>query len=563
MVTPADVRRWDPVCLENVLRALGACRDRLLDLDDELAAARPVESVWSGAAAEGARGAHEQIVERLRRLAAGVTAARVAIGDAADGVVAVQADIRRAEDMAYAQGFAVAPDGAVTDTRQVTLPVEQIEGYQQQRRADQDAVVRALRAALERAAAVDEALRAALARVTREQVDDGAAVTLVDAALAATDGAGADPPRDGTPQQNADWWRRLAPEQQEHALLTRPDLVGGLNGVPAAVRDEANRARLPDEIARIDAALADATRRRDGAMDEFTAASTQQEVAQLTGQRDALAAVSRTLGQPDRHLLLLDVDGHSQPRAAVAVGDVGTADNVGVLTPGFTSTVAGSLENYTRDVSELRNKTDDLSALEGGRSTATVVWMGYDAPQWSNVGSPINSVGLPFAAQRGGDELAGFYQGVTASRPEHDPHLVALGHSYGSTTTGYALQQAPVDDAVFFGSPGLSTGDVADLQVPTGHASVIEANGDFVADLGSFGPDPNQLDGVTPLESGAMAGPDGVSLRGSEGHSQYLTPGTTSQRSIAATLAGLPEQRAIGDNADGGDVVREIVRYLP
>ena len=67
---------------------------------------------------------------------------------------------------------------------------------------------------------------------------------------------------------------------------------------------------------------------------------------------------------------------------------------------------------------------------------------------------------------RGGADLARFYEGIDASR-RADPHLTALGHSYGSLTTGYALQQAHgVDDAVLFGSPGLGTDHVDDLHVP-------------------------------------------------------------------------------------------------
>ena len=72
-------------------------------------------------------------------------------------------------------------------------------------------------------------------------------------------------------------------------------------------------------------------------------------------------------------------------------------------------------------------------------SVATVTWMGYDAPQINEVTDWPRSVGMPGLAMRGGEDLAGFLKGINASRLQ-DPHLIALGHSYGSLTTGYALQ---------------------------------------------------------------------------------------------------------------------------
>jgi hypothetical protein len=72
--------------------------------------------------------------------------------------------------------------------------------------------------------------------------------------------------------------------------------------------------------------------------------------------------------------------------------------------------------------------------------------MGYDAPQSVDVASDDN-------AQQGGQQLARFFDGIDATRPGDPPHMVAVGHSYGSTTTGLALRQANgVDDAIFLGS---------------------------------------------------------------------------------------------------------------
>ena len=75
---------------------------------------------------------------------------------------------------------------------------------------------------------------------------------------------------------------------------------------------------------------------------------------------------------------------------------------------------------------------------------------------------------MPNLARAGGEDLAAFYQGVNASRTD-DPHLTALGHSYGSLTTGYALQHdgTGVDDAVLFGSPGPAPGSATTCTCPS------------------------------------------------------------------------------------------------
>jgi hypothetical protein len=380
------------------------------------------------------------------------------------------------------------------------------------------------------------------------------------------------PPPAGSPQQSADWWRSLTREQQNTILATNPSLIGNRDGVPAHVRDAANRARLLTEAGRLDREIAD-TKARLAAAQQSPPTVTYEgvevpnpqvrtlrsELAALTEQQAALHSVERTVGASgNRQLLLLDLDGHDAPRAAVAVGDVDTADHVAVFTPGLTSTVAKNLEGYTGDMVGVVQTSERLLGNAAGHESETVAgvaWIGYDAPQWSTLAEPDRSVALPIGAQHGGADLARFYDGINASRPDSDPHLTALGHSYGSTTTGYALQNTttPVDDAVVFGSPGLGTSDAHDLHVPDGHLNVIEAKWDGVADLGAFGTDPNHLDGAHRLSAHHETA-DGVRLDESTGHSKYLTPNTASQYNISATVAGLYDKRIEGgSNVGFGD----------
>jgi len=368
-------------------------------------------------------------------------------------------------------------------------------------------------------------------------------------------------PPDGTPADSAGWWSALSPAAQRMVVAEHPEWVGNRDGIPSAVRDEANRALLDGQVARLDVDLRSVLARYDAltapgpASLEAVWLAERNELLgrldELHRRRQVLDAVRATISGSDRRLLLLDLD-RTRPRAAVAAGDIDAAEHVAVLTPGFGNTVRGDLTDTADTADALRARS--LAALDGagrhGESVAAVAWLGYDVPV------ELLGVGTPDAARAGGADLARFYEGVDASR-RTDPHLTALGHSYGSLTTGYALQQAVgVDDAVLFGSPGIGTDHVEALHVPAGHTGVVEASWDPVADLGWFGDDPNRLDGVTGLSARAATLPDGTASVGSVLHAQYLTPGSTSQYNIAATVAGLPEQRILDPGIGVGDVVR-------
>jgi hypothetical protein len=377
------------------------------------------------------------------------------------------------------------------------------------------------------------------------------------------------PPADGSPADNAAWWAVLPPGVQQALLVTSPALVGNLAGLPAWARDRANRSRLrgaatrvkgeiaglEGRIARLQAGLAphrSAPGFEVGYYDELRQLEQlQAQREQLQDKRASLDAIERTLDKPgQRQLLLLDLSG-DRAEAAVAVGDVDTAEHVAVFTPGYTSTVDGSLEGYDTQMRQLREQAYRRSRQFGdGGEVATVTWIGYQAPQ-----EPGEVVGAGHA-EAGADTLAETVRGIDASRPD-DPHLTAIGHSYGSTTTGLAVQQpgTGVDDVVFMGSPGIGTSDIDDLRVPQGHAYVVEARGDYVADFGRFGSDPNMMEGVTGL-SAREETVDGRRLNESTGHSGYLASDSSSQYNISTVVAGVPE-RAVHDRGVGaGDVLR-------
>lgn len=389
---------------------------------------------------------------------------------------------------------------------------------------------------------------------------------VVDAALAdALDAAGPSPPPTRPmsapatvpgldPEGVARWWGGLDPGARVALERDRPALVGGLDGLPAAVRDRANRRVLAtaQEQARVDEVTA--RDRLARSRDPVEVARAGVALHEVRTRLARLGAVAAAVDRPGRALLDLEVDRDPADgqgvRAAVARGDVDTAGHVGVFTPGFTA-----------GVDELPARLDELDALAvaAGPDTAAVAWYGYDAPQTAEVAEPHRSVLGREPAVEGGRRLASFLDGLGAARPEGaDAHVTAIGHSYGSVVTAAAVAPGGaggVDDVVLLGSPGVGTSPAG----PPGRTWVVEAAGDAVADTAWFGPDPNRTPGVTGLSAREVALPDGRVLTESRGHHAYLTPGTTSAANVAAVVGGRPQDAVLDRGIDAGDRLRRLL----
>ncbi len=183
-VALADVRRWEPGGVETAFTGYGTAHGRLLDLDADLTGSRPPDG-WLGTSGDLARGAHERLAGRLRRVTAGVSTLRPSIAQAADDVADLRRELAVIEALAAARGFTLGPDGVVTDARQTVDPIEQVEAHRQLRTAERDEIVLRLEGVLRRADEIDTALADLLVRAANEQVDDGLGTSLRGVATAA------------------------------------------------------------------------------------------------------------------------------------------------------------------------------------------------------------------------------------------------------------------------------------------------------------------------------------------------------------------------------------------
>ncbi|MFF0386022.1 alpha/beta hydrolase [Streptomyces sp. NPDC004286] len=316
-----------------------------------------------------------------------------------------------------------------------------------------------------------------------------------------------EPPKHGTPQENAEWWKSLTDEERAAYLAVHPDLIGWTDGLPATVRDEANRAVLAESRGasqvELDAWLAKEPTRfatihqanpntgeyvdvevRDPERERVWQAW-DAERRLLQGRIDGMDAIQNRFdatgkrGLPEAYLLGFSTEGDG--RAIVANGNPDTADHQAVYVPGTGS----ELGNVDGDINRMVNVWREADAKAGGKSVSTITWVGYDAPDSVYTDAPF-----PNYAYDGAPKFNHFLDGLEASHSgESASHRTVIAHSYGTTLVGAAAQtgRLDADDIVFAGSPGVRVSSADEMDVPKGHVWNEDAKGDPVPGIGRWG----------------------------------------------------------------------------
>ncbi|MFE2022668.1 alpha/beta hydrolase [Streptomyces sp. NPDC059499] len=362
-------------------------------------------------------------------------------------------------------------------------------------------------------------------------------------------------PQDATPAERHAWWAGLTQEQREEYLAVYPDRIGNLDGIPAVVRDAANRDNLSLLIGKL-----------EGQDDD-------RSVTQLAGLReiDRQLQAAPKPGEPPMFLLGISDEGNG--RAIVSYGNPDTARNVSAYVPGLNT----SLDREFAEGDLKRARDTAIGSRYYDSSSAAIVWLGYDAPQSPDGFGSLSVMGED-RAEQGGGAFKGFMGGLVATNENEDPHFTAIGHSYGSRTVGAATQQGDgipgVDDIVLVGSPGVGVDRAQDLGVGEGHVFVGAAENDVVTKLPSkqqvalgaaagpfasvvgdiadhgdddlwFGRDPaSEAFGANRFrvdDGPRLVGANGLSI---DAHSQYFDPvrDSTSANNIALIAAGRSEK---------------------
>ncbi|MFE6917259.1 alpha/beta hydrolase [Streptomyces rubiginosohelvolus] len=273
-------------------------------------------------------------------------------------------------------------------------------------------------------------------------------------------------PHDASPAERKAWWAGLTDEHREEYLAVYPDRIGNLDGIPALVRDAANRDNLQLLMGKLEG--------RDDA-DSATKLAALREI-------DRQLRVVPEVGDPPMYLLGIGDQGNG--RAIVSYGNPDTSRNVAAYVPGLNT----SLDKEFAEGDLKRARDLSIAANKYGAPAAAITWLGYDAPQ-SPDGLRSLAVAVDGRAEEGGRAFHQFMDGVKVANDHEDPHMTAIGHSYGSRTVGAAAQQSGgipgVDEIVLVGSPGVGVDSADELGVGRDHVFVGAAANDVVTKLPS------------------------------------------------------------------------------
>ncbi|MEV5530384.1 alpha/beta hydrolase [Streptomyces prunicolor] len=303
-------------------------------------------------------------------------------------------------------------------------------------------------------------------------------------------------PQDGSPEDNAEWWKGLTAEERAAWISVDPKAVGELNGLPSAVRDEANRVVFDETRARLQTELDSIPNPPANEWTWITSGPTPSKVhtdewmdwyrqygdrseqlkQTLTGMGYIQDRFDRTgeEGLPEAYLLGFDPVGLGDGKVIIANGNPDLADHVAVYVPGTFSGLEKIGEGGSHgDLGRGETLWAESSSLAPGQNVSTITWLDYNAPD-----SIVPQASSGKYAEEGGPRLYDFLQGNRAAHEEASgnvAHTTVLGHSYGSTVVGVSAQSGSwsdseaVGDYMFAGSPGVQADRAADLGVGADH----------------------------------------------------------------------------------------------
>ncbi|MGW6861205.1 alpha/beta hydrolase [Streptomyces xanthophaeus] len=292
-------------------------------------------------------------------------------------------------------------------------------------------------------------------------------------------------PEKSSPADRASWWKGLSDDQRAELLAVYPDVIGNLDGIPATVRHDANQDNLQMLIGKL-----------SGQDDE----KSQTQLAGMRSLHDQMW--NPKLGDPPMYLLGIGDQGGG--RAIVAFGNPDTSRNVSAYVPGLGTALDSHFAR--NDVQRARDTAKGAQKYDA--SSAAIVWLGYDAPQLP-ADKPLDNLDVMSEdhARRGAPAYNQFMAGISATNENADPHVTALGHSYGSLTVGQAAQLnggiPGADDIILVGSPGTGAQHADQLNVGKEHVYVGASDHDPVSML------PNKTE-----SNGMLSGAGGGLLSG-------------------------------------------------
>jgi len=481
----ADIQDWDPADLNTTSENLSTARSTLMTEAQEASGAKSrVQS--TGTAVDAMLTTLGSLNKDLDTLVNDVSELMMATSEASNGVWDVQTKVQECTSFTEQYPYlTISTDGTVdydrfdsgrTGNENTDKALKQSDDAENSTRSTKSSELDGMvTGAINRAVEVDEAYRDRL-----KAVYDG--TYQCDETSASESQGLPDLPQEGwSATEVSAWWNSLTEDERKKIIAEHPEAIGNLDGIAMADRAEANKNRLPGAIEDAERELNDARERKNNSsssLDPDQRTEVNNDVKSAEQKLKDLLALDRLVNKEGYNLLTLDASGAGEDvRAAVASGDVDNAANVVTMVPGISTTVREGMDGMLKDGENLRDKA-------GYDNTATVAWLGYDAPRGIPImdkdPNPNNSHTDYMTAERAehaAPALNGFHEGIHSWHQSQgtDPHLTTVDHSYGGV----------VDDMVLYGSPGGRADDVHEYNVPEEHVYASANDDDYVTGKGT------------------------------------------------------------------------------
>lgn len=577
--TISQARQWQPDSLGAAADAWdGAASDLSREFDVAVAGLQTERDFWSGDAADAARDRARSLSGEANALARALVAAAGAARSGARQMATARDDLLSAVAALERLGFVVGDDGTVGPPAQ---PPSALLGQVTDPRLLDDVMASAATEFTADIVAKLDTLGAADAAAARDIEEAFATVATPDTVPTGVDDSGstvANWPhmtRDAIAAQIAG----MTSEQRDRLVIEHPAIVGNTDGVPWDMRGAANRLNIAQAILDerrhlgrpVDdkihdfmatkypgwspgrpypglahlldwqALQSDTPRRRDvlAAQD----AGGHHRIAFYQGLLDQVPDPTGGSGRVDRQILAFDLGRSS---FIELIGDLKTAQNIGVLIPGFNTTILDSAANTA-------TATRFVNAAHG--DLAMITYLGGPFPQ-GELPREIKRAADPSYAVDMAPRLVAFSADVdrvvdATGRPIP---VTYLGHSYGGSILGTAeVLGLTADRTIYAAAAGAGVGVHTPLQWHNTNSDVqrfsITAPGDPIGLVQAFpfdshGTDPDKMPGVTNLATGHYD--DGRRMAGTDAHSDIINAPSDAWRNIFGVLTGGPRTTKTG-----------------
>ena len=539
----SDVKDWKSSYLESQAERLRAERAKWLQgaSDAEVAMSKVASS---GAGVDAAKASLRKKIEQVDVCVNKLSELMMATSQACDGVWSVQTRILECEQYAEMHELRIRRDGGVE-----SQPGKDASGDDVKKLAGKVSEVLAY------AGAVDQRYKMRMWAVATGMYASP------ETHKSASPGLYDFPQAEWSATEVAGWWKALSAAEKQDLIARHPEMIGNLNGVDMASRDQANRILLRRKISQTDAEVrtlrAKLKEQNDpNASGKHTESYASPKSLEWAKKRLAdLKAVQETLDENDkkrqkdpkiarRGLVYMD-DSKKDDRVKVAIstGDVDHAKHVSTVIPGMDNVPSEDIKDHVENA-ELVGERAIKHARCHQSEVATIAWM-YDTPQGGQVMSSKY-------ATKASHEIGSALEGLHASRQVSGAgraHTSLLGHSYGSTTAGKVakmIRKGVLDDLVMYGSPGAGAHDAREYNLDHGRAYVSGIKSDdAVKGKGTlnskFGNNPMVMPGVKHLANNSER--DRlffIPWKMFDRHSEYLEEGTSSLEDISRVVTKVP-----------------------